>query len=139
MKTVFKKNGHEVVLSECYKIVGDRVKTFCIKETGQYFSNSKRATRAANDLLLKKSLSKFKYQERQDEKRKRTRAVRIQNTYKCYMEAQIFIKRWENIIYLETKKRLCAELKEKVDALCKKYQFAGPKEAIAFLERRNGK
>lgn len=138
-KTVYKKNGHEVVLSECYKIIEGKIKTLVIEETGQYFSCTKRANRAAGDLLLKKSLTKFRYQEKKEEKRKKFGAAKIQNTYKCYLDAEIFIKRWENIIYLETKKRLRTELKEKVSDLCEKFQFDGPKAAIAFLERGNKK
>lgn len=136
-KTIFKKDGQEVVLSECCLIVNGGLKSFCIEETAQFFSNEKRAIRAANDLLLKKTLSKFRYKEKKLEKRKRIGANKIARTHKCYKETSAFIKRWDGEIYLETKKLICKELKDKLDSLCMQYEFENVHAAIGFLERRN--
>lgn len=137
-KTIFRKDGHEVVLSECCVVGNDgKLKTFCIEETGQLFSsrNEKKAIRAANDLLLKKTLSKFRYNERKKEKALRIGANRITQTLKCLQETKAYVKRWDGELYLETKKNLIKELQEKLDLLCKKYEFENPHAAIGFLKR----
>lgn len=136
MKTIFEKNGHRVVVSTCYKVINGEIKTHHIRETNQYFSSEKRAIRAANDLLLKKAMCKFRYAERQKEKRKRNGANRIAKLYACYKETEEFIKRWDGELYLETKKNLVKELCGKLEVLCTKHEFDNPREAINFLDRR---
>lgn len=133
--TILKKNGHEVILSECYKIIDGKLKRFYIEETEQYFCNEKRAIRAANDLLLKKALSKFRYAEKKEQKRKQIGANRIARIHKCYKETKAFVKRWDGIIYLETKKRLCDELTKKIKDECEIYGFANAHSAIGFIEK----
>jgi len=134
-KTIFRKNGQEVILYECYKLIDGKIKRFCIKETGQYFVNEKRAIRAANDLLLQKTLSKFRYAERKEQKRKQIGANKIIRIHKCHEDTVKYLKRWDGIIYLETKKRLCEELKEKLDYELKYYGFENAHAAIGFIER----
>lgn len=137
--TIIKKNNHEVIISECFTIVKGSLKTRYIKETGQYFCTEKAAIRAANDLLLKKSLSKFRYEERKLEKLKARGAHKVINVYTCYQETEAYIKKWDGILYLETKKKLLQELKEKLDEVCVKYNFKTPHSAIGFIERKNNK
>lgn len=134
-KTVFKKDGHEVVLTECCKIVNGVVKNFCIEETGQYFENQKRGIRAANDLLLRKTLTKFRYEEKKQERIKRIGANKIVKIHTCLIETIDYVKRWDGILYLETKKNLVKELEGKVNTACKLYDFKSADVAIAFLKR----
>jgi len=134
-KTIFKKDGQEVILYECCKMIKGSLKTFCIEETSQYFSNEKRAIRAANDLLLKKTLAKFRYEEKKQEKKKRIGANKIINMYICCKETKAYIERWDKILHLETKKKLCNELTEKYHKLCAEYGFENVHAAIGFKER----
>lgn len=134
-KTIFEKNGQTVVLSECCVIINGKLKCFCIEETKQYFSIEKRAIRAARDLLLKKSLPKFKYRERKRAERKRNRAHRIARTHKCYVETQAYVTRWNGELYLDTKRSLLKELSEKLKKMCVDYDFESPECAIEYLER----
>ena len=133
-KTIIKKDNHEVMVSKCCVFINGKLKNFCIVESGQYFVNEKQANRAANDLLLKKSLPKYRYAERQIEKRKRTGANKIAIIHDCYLDSIAYIKRWEGILYLETKKRLLNELKSKLDTACNKYGFKNAHAAIGFIK-----
>ena len=134
-ETIFEKEGQEVVLCECCKVIDGSLKTHCIEETGQYFSNEKRAIRAAHDLLLRKTLSKYRYQQRKKDKRRRIGANRIANTYRCYVETKEFVVRWDGELYLETKKNLIKEMSEKLDLMCKEYEFENAQVAVGFLKR----
>lgn len=134
-KTIMRKNGFEVEIEECHKIINGSIKFFCIKETEQYFCREKTAIRAANDLLLRKSLTKYRYEERKKEKAKRRGAYKVIEVFYCFQETEKYVKRWEGIIYLETKKRLCKELKEKLKITCEKHGFKNAHEAIGFIER----
>lgn len=136
-RTVFSKDGQEVVLEECFVIKNGSLKTFCIKESEQYFSSEKRGIRAANDLLLKKTLSKFDYNKKQQEKKNRIGANRIIRIHKCFKETQDYVTRWENILYLKTKKMLLSELKQKVESECVKYGFESVNSAIGYLKKVN--
>ena len=132
---IYRKDEHEVVLYECFKMIGGSIKHFCIKETKQYFCTEKRAIRAAHDLLLKKTLPKFKYKERQQEKRKRIGADKIIKTFICCKETKAYIHRWDEVLYLETKKNLCEELTDKLGKLCAEYGFENAYAAIEFKKK----
>ena len=133
-KTTLERNGQEVTIYECHIFIKDRLKNFCIKESDQYFENEKRAIRAARDLLLRKTLPKYRYLEKQKEKRKRIGARKIINIYDCHKDTLTYIKRWDGILYLETKKHLLAELQSKLDEACTRYEFKNAHAAIGFTE-----
>jgi len=137
VKTILEKDGQEVVISEGHTIVNGSIKNFCIEESEQYFVNEKRAIRAGYDLLLKKTLPKFRYKEKQQEKRKQIGANKVINMYRCYKETAAYTKRWDGVLYLKTKKGLCNELKVKLNEVCKKYGFENAHAAIGFKERIN--
>ena len=63
-KTVYEKDGQTVTLSPCRTEVRGVIHNYIIEETGQYFVNQKRGIRAANDLLLRKTLPEWRYAEK---------------------------------------------------------------------------
>ena len=136
MKTTFTKDEQSVCVDECYKFIKGKLHNFVIKESDQYFISEKRAIRAANDLLLRKTLPESRYAEKRADKKRRIGANKIQHVYECYVDTLLYVKRWDGIIYLETKKRLLAELQQKLNTLYVLYKFKGIKEVNGFIKRR---
>lgn len=134
-KTVYKKDGQTVTLSPCRIEVKGVVHNYVIEETEQYFVNQKRGMRAASDLLLRKTLPEWRYAEKKDEKRKLLGAKKVIEVYQCFIETDQYIKKWSGILFLETKKALCAELNLKLKDICKKYGFENAHAAMGFQER----
>lgn len=134
-KTIFRKGEHSVEVTGCSVVRGEKLYNFYIAETKAYFMNEKRAIRAANDLLLKKSLSEHRYLERKQEERKMRGVHRVVHLSKGIEDTKAYIKRWDGELYLETKKNLLNEMVYQLATACKKYGFKNEAEAIRFKER----
>ena len=62
-------------------------------------------------------------------------AHKVVNVNNCVVETEAYIEKWSGVLYLETKKQLCAEMKQKLLDVCSKYGFANAGEAIGLLAR----
>jgi DNA-directed RNA polymerase subunit F len=135
METVYRKGNVEVKIESCLKYIDGSVKNFHIKETDSYYTRQYLACQAAKQLLLKKMLSEQDLNERQEKSSRLQNAHKVVNINNCVMETEAYIEKWSGVLYLETKKQLCAEMKQKLLDVCSKYGFANAGEAIDLLAR----
>lgn len=136
-KTVFSRGNHFVEVESCSVIMKGVVKNFHIIGTEKYFVRQKTANLAANEILMQKCLSNDDYRERQALKSRIRNASKVINVFNCLQETKTYVKRWEGVIYLETKKKLMAELELKLSQICKKYNFRNVEHALTFTTGNN--
>lgn len=129
MKTIIKKGSKKVTIIE------DEGRPFLIEETGKEYEKRPIAMRAAKEYLAKATLSEKEYEKRKEFQIRLRNAKKVMNVYNCLLETETFIKRWYDVIYLETKKSLHAEIKLQLDDMCKKYRFDNAHSAIGVIER----
>lgn len=132
--TTIRKNGKSVTIEPCFKVIDGKIMRFHIAGTEKYYMLRGIAMRRANEILLKEALSEKQFAEREKIKNKIKHCNRIIKVHKCLTETATFVKRWDGIIYLETKKRLCAELQNQLAEKCKEGGFKNAGEAIGFKE-----
>lgn len=66
-------------------------------------------------------------------------AKKVLNANRFVEDTEKYIKRWDGILYLETKKGLLEESKESLRLICKKYKFKNAAQAKRFVDNFKSK
>lgn len=110
MATTYGIPPHTVILDEVTKVVGDKVMKYQIRGTKRYFKRWAPADTAARLLLLKQTVSMVEFEKRVKIQRRITKAHTALKVNDCLVETAAFVQRWDGIISVENKKRLCEDL-----------------------------
>jgi hypothetical protein len=132
-KTILAKGNHFVEVVSCVKIINNKIMHWHISGTDKYYIREATAIKAANELLIEKSLSESDFKERKQMKIKIRNASKVVNIYDCMKATEAYIERWDGVLYLETKKNLCEELRNKLKSICAKFGFETPHEAVRLV------
>lgn len=139
IRTEIHKSGKTIVVEKCYKQIEGKIMRAKIVGTDRFYSRPQNAIIAANEMLLKQTLSEKEWQRREDEKARLKYAKRIVKANSALKDTKAFIKRWEGIIVVETKKRLCAEMEAELKSRLEQYKFKSVGEAEGIVRRNENK
>jgi hypothetical protein len=139
MATTIGTAPHTVTIDECTKIVDGKQMKYHIRGTELYFVRWGAARQNAHDLVLKKRLTESEFNEKMEIRKRITKANSAIKVHECMLDTKKYIERWEGIISLNNKKRLCEDLKEKLEiklALGKFKNIGQAKGVIAKHKKR---
>ncbi len=134
-KTTYKKGEHTVTVASCRKVVNNVVKNFHILGTGKYYIQRNAAIKEAKVMLLKMTLTEADFKKRKAHETRVKNAHRVNHVCNFVQETEIYLKKWDGVLYMETKKRLCEESKQQLAEICKKLKFKNAHAAIGLLAR----
>ena len=134
-KTIYKKGEHTVTVVACHKMINDKLYNFHIEGTDKYFIRQNTAIQSAHTMLLKLALSADDFKKRKEQECRLRHAHKIVYLNGCVKDTENYLKRWDGILYMETKKNLHEELRFKMREMCEKYQFKNAGQAIGFIEK----
>lgn len=130
--TEIKKNEQVIRVVPCFKMIEGKIMKFRIEGTDKYYMRNKKAIQCADEMLLKEALPEKQYLTRVSIKKRLLHCNRIIRVNDCHKDTQHYIERWTGVLYLETKKKLCKEIKAELAMRCKEGGFKNAAEAIAF-------
>lgn len=136
-KTIFSRGNHFVEVESCAVVIKGVLKNYHIVGTEKYFVRQKTANLAANELLMQKCLPTDDYRERVELRTRIRNADKVVNIYQCLQDTEKYVKKWDGVICVDTKKNLLSELKRKLFNICEKYGFRNAQHAMQFTKSNN--
>ena len=136
-KTTFTKGNHFVEVEPCAVVIKGVLKNFHIVGTEKYFMRHKTAIQAAHELLLKSSLPQDEFRAKKQLKSQVKNAHKVIAAYDALKEMEAYVAKWNGVIYTETKKKLCADLKLQLKEICDRYKFKNAQHAIKIHKEHN--
>lgn len=133
--TQFGEGDKKVIIDNVVKVIDEKLMKYHIRGTDKYFVTWDAAKKYAKNQLLKIKLPEEMYVAIQEDNKRMRKAKIALNVYDCLTAAKNFVKRWDRIISVENKKRLCEELQAKLKVKLENGNFSSVGQARGFVEK----